>query len=790
MDDIKLYRLTNLRTHRRFQRDEESLQESVPPESCWEDETDGGGSMSYSQTDTASTEKPRSRSPELLPLIKSRKRKEKGDVRQNSGKYWKPIRKYDWSNQRVEGGGGDTGGSIGTSAGTSAGTGGGGGGGMVNSVDDSSIGMGGGSGLSGACPAARHPRHGHGHGLPHPLRLETHIHINGAEILGRQFAKNLDSNKHDLMLRHLNMVQRAEHLIHNMPLVYMVQKPELYAYAVEKACLMLIKPGFVKIHQDKIHAFNLWKAFNPEIQSKGHLNEKQFCFMVIAKVFSQALKRHVNERFQTWARLTCTRYNPERLRRYHNAARKLQLWLQRMTQRVRQPYKTLLEAVQKCVHRRRAIKFTVEFERARRRAYRKMRKGVASRRRVHFAARIIQRIFRWMRLFRYIRWRNARSAGARKLQRWRRKWVRRRSKKDKLLIHLGMKSGGYTMVWEKMPEKFRCYGILIGMEECISQLQRWYFTVCGRLDMYMKLAARRAKMELEMKMNSNATIIQSSYRAYLWRLLQYAAIVNNRARRIQRGFRAHQYRVWAWRAVERADTNRRKKLATMIRRAYDMMMLYETFEPRRALLDERERLEIYSTGRIQYKYRSFIIYRAYIKEKLRKFYAGQRMKTEAVMKAVRTIQRLYRLCYRPDLAPLHLKLCGIRSVRNDMYLFWRSAFAIQKPTMTYIKRQREKLLLKQVAAVNKLWFFTKSFLLRLVIHYRIIATRIKRNTAASVIKKNYHLILWLRVMAARSAIAMQRILYDRLLHTAAFTIQCMVRKVMCEYFLPLRVAGR
>lgn len=747
MDDVKLLHLTNIRVHRRYGGDEESISASHP---AWEEESE--------ESKRADSEA-RSYSSAVFPLIKSKHKSEKGDIRENAAKYWKPIRKYDWSSQRAP-----------HAAGHDI---------VVNSRDDSSLGM----SLDTHPTRMRKKVH-----ILHPL--EQLKHHKGADNLKYLFEQNVNSNHHNLLMRHLNMVQRAEHVIHRMPLAYLIAKPELRNYAIEKACNILIKPGFIKIHNDMRHAFHKWMIYDPDVQCKGDLNEKQFCFMIIIKVFSNALERKINDKFQSWARLHCTRYNPERLRKYHNAARKLQGWIRRNRQRVRQPYKNLLEAVQKCLHWRKAIKFTVEFERARRRAYRKMRKGIANRRRVYFAARIIQRIFRWVRLLRYIKWRNTRMRAARRLQRWRRKWVKRRSKKDKLLIHLGLRSGSYSVVSSKIPEKLKSFGILLGMEQCISRLQRWYFTVCGRLDLYMKLAARRAKMELEMKMNSNATIIQESYRAHLWRILMYAAVVNNRARRIQRGFRAYQYRKWNYFRLANSKFVKQKRLARMLENALAMNALYERFEERREILQRRKRLERYSTIRIQHCYRSYVIWATYLKEKLRKFYAEQRLQREAVLKAVRTIQRLYRVYYRPYLQSYHLKLCGIRSVRDDMYLFYRCAFAIQKIAMIYILVQRQKLADKRTAAVNKIWYFAKSFLLRLVIHYRIIATRIKRNNAATKIKRNYRVIAWLRVIRERFLVMRQRIIYDRMLHRNVRTIQRMVKRKLGEYYMPLRVAGR
>ena len=56
----------------------------------------------------------------------------------------------------------------------------------------------------------------------------------------------------------------------------------------------------------------------------------------------------------------------------------------------------------------------------------------------------------------------------------------------------------------------------------------------GKMELYMRFAARKANMLHEQMLNDNATIIQNSYRAHLWDKLVLAAVLNNRARRIQR----------------------------------------------------------------------------------------------------------------------------------------------------------------------------------------------------------------------------------------------------------------
>ena len=59
------------------------------------------------------------------------------------------------------------------------------------------------------------------------------------------------------------------------------------------------------------------------------------------------------------------------------------------------PWQRLASAIEYCLHRRRAIRHVIRYEQYRQKGIEKIRKGIALRRRVHFAARIIQRIFRW-----------------------------------------------------------------------------------------------------------------------------------------------------------------------------------------------------------------------------------------------------------------------------------------------------------------------------------------------------------------------------------------------------------
>jgi hypothetical protein len=139
-----------------------------------------------------------------------------------------------------------------------------------------------------------------------------------------------------------------------------------------------------------------------------------------------------------------------------------------------------------------------------------------------------------------------------------------RNKNDLILIREIIRYGGYTKVFSKMPMKHLVRGKLQSINSCSSLLCRAYFASKGRMDLFTRFAARRAAAAHEEMLNEKATIIQNSWRAHLWDLLMLAAHINNRARRIQRGYRAYQYRYVMWINFQRY----RCRMATRLQRNF------------------------------------------------------------------------------------------------------------------------------------------------------------------------------------------------------------------------------
>ena len=163
------------------------------------------------------------------------------------------------------------------------------------------------------------------------------------------------------------------------------------------------------------------------------------------------------------------------------------------------------------------------------------------RRRWYFAARSTGRTYRWFLLYRKTRWRLTRQHFARQLQRWRR-MILMRHPNDLVMIRYILTLGGYSVVRAKVADRHMERGFLHSLNSCVSMIQRAYYQSKGRMEVYMKAAAERARAAYEAMLNENAVIIQNSYQAHLWDQVILAAIINNRARRLSRGFRAYQWR--------------------------------------------------------------------------------------------------------------------------------------------------------------------------------------------------------------------------------------------------------
>ena len=458
---------------------------------------------------------------------------------------------------------------------------------------------------------------------------------------------------------------------------------------------------------------------------------------------------------------------------------------------IKQPYRDFLYVVQMCLHRRRAIRYFIEVERSRRKALNKMRMGVAIRRRFHFAARCIQRIMRFLLLYRKTKFKLTRQVNARKLQRWRRYVLSHRSEQELALIRAGLAAGGYTKVFTKLPEIY-CYSTsdLTNLNNCISAIQRWYMAIMGKMDLFIKLARRRAAIELEKKRNKNATIIQNNYRAHLWLRLQHAAVVNNRARRIQRGFRAYMYRKWSYYAVRRRQHFAAMQISLTCRKFLRRARLRRCFRQRKLQMTCLVMRKLAMVRKIINAYREHVIWLAIKKEEMRQFFAALRLNKDVVIASIRRIQRNWRQFHVPVLYSRHVLLLGVRMHSEYHYFYWKMAVRIQKLARDHIQRQRLADYEKMVHGVNIIWRLSKAYLLCYVIHRRVLETRKRRNAAAKKIQYNYRMFVWLRKLRRKFAIMKARIELARLRYRSAAMIQRMQRRVTMQYNMPLRVAAR
>jgi hypothetical protein len=324
----------------------------------------------------------------------------------------------------------------------------------------------------------------------------------------------------------------------------------------------------------------------------------------------------------------------------------------------------------------------------------------------------------------------------------------------------------------------------------------------------MAAAARRAAAaHLEM-LNEKATIMQNSWRAHLWDLLMKAAIINNRSRRIQRGFRAHQYNAWIYIRVQLRRTRMATRLQRGIRLHNMRVSLARRFKYRKALLLFTRCKKTISTIVIQRCYRAHVAWLLWVKEQLMAFYAAQRANAGAALDSVSIVQKFWRkyhrLKFRDEDKKIvekgwklqtswyseHVLLLFKNELRRMRWKLYRMAVRIQALIRNYIVKRRARMVRWRKSNANKIWAFTKSYLLKLALFDLVMATRRRRVVAANRIKWNMRKFMLYRKLHIRF---LSRKLQTELVNfrnLAVLLIQRLTRRKIREYYMPLRVAGR
>ncbi len=593
----------------------------------------------------------------------------------------------------------------------------------------------------------------------------------------QQREMNKESN-----LQRLKLISNAESIINEMPLSYLISKEELRSFAFERACKIIAALAKKSILSNLKKAFKIWVK-PPEIK----LNDKQVGFLVIAARLEKWLKRLYVKFFMHWAKCYATKFNEERKKLFLESALKIQSWWKLVTMNTRKAWLQLIQAMEMCMQRRRAINHALKFENSRTYALEKMRKGIASRRRWFFGARSIKRVRQWVLLYRQTRWRLIRQHYVRQIQRWRR-MIMMRHPRDLYLIRKIISLGGYSRVFSKMPSRHLRNGELASLDSCVSMIQKAYYQSKGRMDAYLAAAAKRAREAYEAMLNENAVIIQNSYQAHIWDQLILAAVINNRARRLSKAFRAYQWRVPEYyRALRRKDRVA-KKIQKFLRFRMWIKLLAMRFKLRKYVLVMTRGKQSMASTAIQRCYRAYVIYQAWKKEELRKFYAQQRANIQLTLKAASKIQRNYRQQVHTE--GEHVKLCALRIVSKRRNEEFRSIIRIQHLAKKYIIKQRETDERRRVQAANTIWWLTKSYLLRLKMYDRVYETRIRKNNSANHITRFFRNCVLKRWILIKVAVRAARNTTEMLRQHAAEYIQKRMFRKKWENRLPLRLAGR
>lgn len=617
--------------------------------------------------------------------------------------------------------------------------------------------------------------------------------------LHRALTQQQQDSLRDESATRLQLMQSGDRMVLNLPLPYLASRPDLRQYAIEKAvgvfCRLAMKKGLKECRR----AVEVWKN-PPEII----MNEVQVGFMVIAKRLENLLRRALSIKFQHWARLHSSRFLGQRDDYVNQCAIEIQRWYRLQRVLKREPFKRLLDAILVCLQRRKAIKFAIDMETERRRAQAKIYRAVISRRRRHFAARGIIRVRRWVFLYRKTTWRLTRSRSARALQRW---WlmILCRPEKDRALIRFIVSVGGSRVLQRVIkacqalpPRKsFIREGFLQSINRAASMLQKAWLNCKGQAALYLLAAMRRAKAERDKMLNDNATVIQQNFRGFLWNKLCRTAIQWNRARRIQRGFRAYQYRCW----VAARMACRKQRYVRMLQRKFRRWMtrrvLAWRLKARKALLIFTRAKKSLCANMIQRQFRLYKERERIKKEQLLAMIAGLRAQADVVVKSISKIQKNWRLCKNLDWKgngkrfPLHVRLIIEKVVRKARLRVHTMAKKIQGLVRTFLKGVRKVRRRLHRKMANKIWRLAKSYLVKLAIFDRVEARKRREMLASNTMKRNLRRFLFARKIYNRGRLRGVQRRHKQLLHDHATYIQRWHRRKMAEYYvLPVRKASR
>ena len=590
----------------------------------------------------------------------------------------------------------------------------------------------------------------------------------------------------------MQVLHHADGVVSSLPLRYLLSKPELRHYAVEKVMRPFMRLLVLKTYIILRRALHLWRHVDlapalPHLK----MNEKQARFMVIADCLAKLLRSLFLRTFNHWA----WHYSSRRHRLSGNAVRSkaasdIQRWYRQVRITSKDSFKRFTDAVQTCLHRRKAIKHFIQFEQSRRAATGKIRRAIFRKRRLHYAARALERVWRWVKLLHKMQWKLTRSLFVKKLQRWYR-MVKCRPVKELFIIHFVIKCGGYSVVQRKLnPGHIERNGFLLGVDATVTQIQRAWYKSRGQFALFLMFAARRAKMEYEQMLNENATIIQQNFRGHLWNLLCKAAVQHNRARRISKGYRSYQYRhAWYRQGVVLRQNRMARKIQHMVKQFMTRRFLMHRFRLRKAFLIFTRAKKTLSAMSIQRQYRAHVERERIKKEILIAFIAGQRAKAELVAKNISTIQRNFRQLVTKTF-PEHVKLLCWRLVGNRRRQMREAALKIQRRAKLYIKKQikRRNRLRKRMA--NRIWRFAKARLLAQALWDRVEARRLAEKLASTCMQRKFRLLTFYRIIKTRCILRKATKEFRTLCFNHATYIQRWMRRKTIEYVLPVRLAGR
>ena len=405
------------------------------------------------------------------------------------------------------------------------------------------------------------------------------------------------------------------------------------------------------------------------------------------------------------------------------------------------------------------------------------------------------------------------------------------SDRDHVILRAIVHAGGYTKVMSKLNPKLKQSmmleqkaaaelsspikrrrareaapaGLLFAVVSCARIIQKAWMRFRGLDDEYLSIVRAHEEEARMALLNECAIIIQNNYRAHLWTILEKVAWQNNRARRIQRGFRSYLYRKWTYEFFSRSRIARIARMKQIRSRFLRYTLLHVKFVLRRQFMDLQEETRREAAILIGNNYLGY-------KVRLRKWESDDAIRRAALRSArgaslsvISKIQRNWRQTRETSTClpksgekrrltsnrfSYHVLLLMANIDRKQRLRLFKAARCVQRIFTAFLHYHRTRRAKIYTAALVTLHRSFKSAIARFGLYHKVITKRALKVVLSNRMKYWWRRVLFSHQIKERSYLMRERLDQEAFIFQKATCIQKALHQKWSEFYAPLRIAGR